>query len=289
MNKETFFRTAVVALLSASVFVACKDDNSNDNNGGNSLGIPEKVKVSDNAVDLGLTSGTKWAKMNIGATNPWDYGEYFAWGETAEKETYDFENYQHMMAGKTTFDGINKYQQNDGDGGIWYSNVKYVGDNKTTLDPEDDAAAVNWGGDWVMPSPEDFQELRAHCDYETTKDYKGTGVAGCVLIGNGKEIFFPYAGFIYINDYVSSERSAGPLWTNELSNRTTMAIQIWGVYRKLTIDDLKNDGYNRTCGLGVRAVCKAGGNTNGHEAVDFGLPSGKLWATMNVGAQKAEV
>lgn len=290
MKKETFFRTAVIALLSASVFVACKDDNTNDGfKNENSLGIPESVSSDDNAVDLGLTSETKWAKMNIGATNPWDFGDYFAWGETKPKERYDTDNYLHIAAGETDDYGINKYQQNDGVGGIWYSDVKYVGDNKTTLDLEDDAAHTNWGGDWVMPSPQDYQELRANCEFEETGDYKGTGVAGLVLKGNGKEVFFPYAGCrLEYGDFVLNEGSVGPVWTNELGNRTYGGIHIWTLTRDLTNYDFKNDYYGRYIGLCVRAICKAGGNTNGHEAVDFGLPSGKLWATMNIGAQKAE-
>ena len=287
MKKEAIIRTAAVALLSASVFVACKDDNNNEN----SLGIPEKVNVADNAVDLGLTSGTKWAKMNIGATNPWDFGDYFAWGETTTKSTYDWNNYLHLNKAQAEegqeWNQINKYQLNDGENGSWYSNVKFVGDNKTTLDPEDDAAAVNWGGDWVMPTPQDFQELRGNCEFERTGDYKGTGVAGFIFKGNGNEVFFPFAGFAgYSIDYVYMEGQVGPLWTNELGNWTSGGIHIWTLERDLTNYDFKNDAWTRTVGAGVRAVCKAGGNTNGHDAVDLGLPSGKLWAAMNIGAEK---
>lgn len=294
MKNNSITRTALIALLSASVFVACKDDNKDDDfKNENSLGIPESVSSADNAVDLGLTSGTKWAKMNVGAANPWEFGDYFAWGETTPKETYDWSTYLHMAPGQTKegqeWRQINKYQPDEGSDGIWYNNIKFIGDSITTLAPEDDAAAVNWGGDWVMPSPQDYQELRANCEYEETGDYKGTGVAGLILKGNGNEVFFPYAGYkLPWDENAFNEGYIGPLWTNELGNGTNGGIHIWTLKRDLTNYDFKNDYYGRANGLCVRAVCKAGGNANGHEAVDFGLPSGKLWATMNIGAQKIE-
>ena len=84
MKKKRFFRVAMVAVLSTSMFVACNkdDDNNSDNN--------ELISESEYAVSLGLPSGTKWAKINIGATNPWNSGDYFAWGETTPKETYNW-------------------------------------------------------------------------------------------------------------------------------------------------------------------------------------------------------
>lgn len=289
--KKSLFKVTMFAALTAA-FVACKDDSKDeveDFHNENTLGLPESVSSDDNAVDLGLTSGTKWAKMNIGAKNPWNSGDYFAWGETKSKAIYKWDNYLLNTAGEANFLGIKKYQLNDGSNGIWYSNVKFIGDNKTTLDPEDDAAHTNWGGDWVMPTPSDFQELCANCSLGRTNDYKGTGVAGFVLMSkeNGNEVFFPFAGFKYYDLTLNAE-SVGPLWTNELSNFSSSGIHIWTLDRDLTNYDFKNDGWGRWVGAEVRAVCKAGGNTNGHEAVDLGLPSGKLWASMNVGAEKPE-
>ena len=271
----------MVAVLSTSMFVACNkdDDNNSDNN--------ELISESEYAVSLGLPSGTKWAKINIGATNPWNSGDYFAWGETTPKETYNWSTYLHKAAGQTEegeeWKLINKYQVVDGARGIWYTDIKFVGDNKTTLDPEDDAAIVNWGGDWVTPSRVDFIELRNFCEVVQTDDYKGTGVAGVIYKANGKEAFFPNAGYKFM-DIVCQDKSVGPLWANSIMD-THSAFKVWTMESQ--VDELV-DGYERFMGLGVRPVCKAGGNTNGHEAVDFGLPSGKLWATMNVGAQKAE-
>lgn len=92
-------------------------------------------------IDLGLPSGTLWATMNIGASSPEDYGDYFAWGETAPKDVYDWSTYKWCNGSSNT---LTKYCFNSS-----YGNNGFV-DNLTELDPEDDAATVNWGQDWRM-------------------------------------------------------------------------------------------------------------------------------------------
>ena len=90
-------------------------------------------------VDLGLPSGTLWATCNIGATSPEGYGDYFAWGETQPKQVYDWSNYKwgnYYVQG-----GLSKYVTDSE-----YGTVDY----KTELEPEDDAASVNWGPSWSM-------------------------------------------------------------------------------------------------------------------------------------------
>ena len=101
------------------------------------------------AVDLGLS--VKWANMNVGATNPEGYGDYFAWGETATKDSYAWYTYFDTNDGGKTF---TKYYNNGG---------------KTVLDPEDDAARVNWGGSWRMPTKAEWQELLSNCTWTSTK------------------------------------------------------------------------------------------------------------------------
>ena len=48
--------------------------------------IPTGQQGGHYYVDLGLPSGTLWATCNVGAVNPTDYGDYFAWGETEPKD-----------------------------------------------------------------------------------------------------------------------------------------------------------------------------------------------------------
>ncbi|MCQ2227286.1 MAG: fimbrillin family protein [Bacteroidales bacterium] len=207
-------------------------------------------------VDLGLS--VKWATMNVGATAPQEYGSYIAWGETetTTKSSYDWDTYKFK--------------------------AEFIGDNKTTLDKADDAAAANWGGDWVMPSPDDFDELQQHCTYEWTKQnrmdgYKFTG-------SNGNSIFLPAAGS-RDNGGLSGEGSYGYYWSSSLYENDS--------YRGGGLN-FRNDGFNpwsdngRYYGRSVRPVCPSAGDTNGHVAVDLGLPSGKLWAECNVGASTPE-
>ena len=134
-------------------------------------------------VDLGLPSGTLWATCNVGASAPEDYGYYFAWGETAPKDYYDDSTYKWCNGSSTTY---TKYCTN--------SDYGYNGfvDNKTELDPEDDAAYVNWGPEWRMPTIEQQQELINNCTSVWTTQ---NGVNGQLLTGpNGNTLFLPAAG-----------------------------------------------------------------------------------------------
>jgi len=150
------------------------------------------------AVDLGLPSGIKWANMNLGAEAPEDHGLYFAWGETVgidieseEERVFDWDSYKWSNGSSTT---MTKYCTE----GIHYSydGHDYFGtvDNKTELDPEDDAAYVNWGTEWRMPKVEDIMELLNNTTSEWTMQ---NGVDGRRFTGaNGNSIFLPVTGYI---------------------------------------------------------------------------------------------
>ena len=145
-------------------------------------------------VDLGLPSGLKWAKCNLGASKPSDYGDYYAWGETAPKADYTWATYKWMQAGQSDSKYITKYTIADGETeGIWYdSSGNFIGDNKTALDAADDAATAKLGSPWRMPTIGEIQELIDNCTWTwTTQD----GVEGCQVDGpNGNAIFLPAAG-----------------------------------------------------------------------------------------------
>ena len=145
-------------------------------------------------VDLGLPSGLKWAKCNLGASKPSDYGDYYAWGETAPKADYDWATYKWMQAGQSDSKYITKYTIADGETeGIWYdSSGNFIGDNKTALDAADDAATAKLGSPWRMPTIDEIQERIDKCTWTwTTQD----GVNGYQVDGpNGNAIFLPAAG-----------------------------------------------------------------------------------------------
>ena len=112
----------ICLLFLSATFTASADNNVSGLNNGREY------------VDLGLPSGTMWATCNIGANYPEDYGDYYAWGETETKSNYDWSTYKWCKGSEDT---LTKYcTDND------YGTV----DNKTVLDPEDDAAHVKWGG-----------------------------------------------------------------------------------------------------------------------------------------------
>ena len=142
-------------------------------------------------VDLGLPSGTLWATRNIGASSPEDYGDYFAWGETEPKDFYDLYTYKWWESWDEsgwTHWGYSKY---------CYSSQAYMGipDDRTELDPEDDAATVNWGSGARTPSSEQIQELISSCTRQWTQR---NDVNGMLVTGpNGNTIFLPATGIRY--------------------------------------------------------------------------------------------
>lgn len=137
-------------------------------------------------VDLGLPSGTLWATCNIGASTPFEYGDYFAWGETEPKDDYSWSTYKHCMGLDNT---ITKYCAE--------SDYGYNGftDELTELLPEDDAATVNWGSSWQIPSLDQWQELTNN-NYTTTIWPTQNGMSGYMILSksNANFIFLPAAG-----------------------------------------------------------------------------------------------
>ena len=183
-------------------------------------------------VDLGLPSGTLWATMNVGATAPEEFGNYYAWGETAPKDDYDWNTYKFTTDGGSTF---TKYNGTDG---------------KTTLAPEDDAAAVKLGGKWRMPTDDEWTELRKNCTWTWTTL---NGVNGYEVTSktNGNAIFLPAAGY-RDGDYPYNAGDLGSYWSSSLI--TDYPGRAWDVR---FFSDLVGRGIlGRYYGLSVRPVCQ---------------------------------
>lgn len=140
-------------------------------------------------VDLGLLSGTLWATCNVGASNPHDTGLFFAWGDTeghgsdpSDGYLFSWENYKWAeVAGQDTW--FTKYCTDSSRGKDGFT------DGKDELDPEDDAAYVNWGSQWRMPSKQQQDELKEQCTWTQTtlQEVNGYEVTG----PNGNTIFLP--------------------------------------------------------------------------------------------------
>ncbi|MBR5964152.1 MAG: hypothetical protein IK000_08390 [Bacteroidaceae bacterium] len=174
---------------------------------------PVCLSESHKYVDLGLPSGTLWATCNIGASTPEEYGDYFAWGETEPKGVYDEKTYKYFTDLTLDEDGdvddykISKYNRDE-----LYDRV----DDKTILDYEDDAAHVNWGDKWCMPTKEQWDELKKECSWkwmDLDDEHGGYKVIG----SNGKSIFLPAAG-CRIDSSLSVAGSNGSYWSRTLSS-----------------------------------------------------------------------
>ena len=156
-------------------------------------------KNNDQYVDLGLPSGTIWATRNVGANNPWDYGNYYAWGETNSKAKFDWSTY--------------KYAKGDQENLTKYTYI-YT-DKLATLEETDDIACQEWGSEWCMPTYRQFQELCDYCSYEWKSNYNGKGMAGMVFQSNknGNTIFLPAAGRI---GTAAVPGSSGYYWSSSI-------------------------------------------------------------------------
>ena len=188
-------------------------------------------------VDLGLPSGTMWAAYNVGATKPEEYGGYYAWGETEEKEDYSWETYKWCNGSSNT---ITKYCTNDGYGTV---------DGKITLDPEDDVAHVKWGGDWRMPTEAEQAELRSNCDWEWIEVNGVTGYKVKSRV-NDNSIFLPAAGY---RDGTYVDRRAG---NGYYSNAVDSDFNELACGMRFEEGNYDWSCFGRSNGRPVRPVCK---------------------------------
>ena len=255
---------------------------------------------ADTAVDLGLPSGLKWAKFNIGANAPEEHGGYFAWGETTEKNVYSWGWYlcKESECGTWADPFIKNYQ----------SAGTYI------LGPAYDAAHIQWGGRWRMPTEDDFKELKENCSCEKTTV---NGVSGYRYTGwNGNSIFLP-DGQIKNGPNLTSDLFKCAYWTSfcmYYSISTAQQASAFAPNGNLSKID-------RAYGLAIRPVNDAstGSNIDGYvvhrtdgavdyytfqevdhieaylekeydpnapsdgDYIDLGLPSGIKWASCNLG------
>lgn len=223
--------------------VCCKDENSfgdgyqptlayqQDDTTNTTLWCPNHHHP--HVIDMG--DAGKWACCNVGASSPEEYGDYFAWGETSTKTKYDWSTYKWCNG---SYDTMTKYCDDSSYGTV---------DNKTQLELSDDAACVNWGGSWRMPSIDEFTNLNSKCTWtwiiiNNVQGYK-------VSASNGNSIFLPAAG--YRGDYqLKDAGSLGCYWSSSLYANGANSGQGLGFYSSNHWTWV--DG--RFCGQNVRPV-----------------------------------
>lgn len=155
MRKTTIFILSLCALT----FVSCSDDEKTYKV------YSDGTENNYSYVDLGLTSGTLWATINVGATKPQDAGNYYAWGEVTHQadNAYTPESYLFYVDGEPEY---SKYNTTDA---------------KDELDIEDDAANVNWGGNWKTPTIAQWNELKSECYWVLTTNYNNSKATGYIV------------------------------------------------------------------------------------------------------------
>lgn len=192
-------------------------------------------------VDLGLPSRTLWATCNIGADSPTAYGDYFAWGETSPQanNAYDWESYKYA---NDDCKKLTKYCNNPAFGNNGFT------DTFVKLQPDDDAATVNWGNGWRMPTTAEVQELREQCSYAWTTQ---NGINGRLITGpNGNSFFLPAAGSIN-NGYANQTGNSCYCWTSTLY--VDYPGDAWSLY--FFPDSFGKNFFGRDNGFSVRPVC----------------------------------
>ena len=248
MKKFTKF-LALVALSAGLLMAGCEKDNNggstgdgNNNGGGNNGGGNNGGGGSGTNVewvDLGLPSGLLWCSHNVGASNPEDYGDYFAWGETQPKSDYKWSTYCYSTVdGEGVVETLTKYNTVTEYGTV---------DSLTILEPGDDAATALLGNGARTPTREEWQELidNTTIEWTTLNDVNGRRFTA----HNGNSIFLPAAGNRYGSDLLRAG-TAGSYWSASLD--TEYPSGAWRFYFS-EIDQGISHNY-RYYGFCVRAV-----------------------------------
>ncbi len=213
-------------------------------------------------VDLGLPSGLKWATCNVGAVNSWDYGSYFALGETKQKSVYNWYTY---LDGRITSSSDCGTSKDLFKGKMGVEATQY------------DAARANMGGSWRMPTSAETKELISNCYWEWTDNYNGKGVKGYIVYKvkhasdkgkvkkNGgtvttvgsyslsdKHIFLPAAG-ARLKSALSNVGISGHYWSSSIDTD----LPYGAYYLNFYSGSVRWDYYGgRYCGKSVRGVVK---------------------------------
>ena len=225
----------VAILLMLAMFGSCQKDDEVIFVGNGSTSGTTGTENGYAYVDLGLS--VKWATCNVGANNPEDYGDYFAWGEVEPKDYYDWSTYKYCNGSSKS---LTKYNTSSSYG---------IVDNNTQLELSDDAARANWGGSWRMPTDAEWTELYEQCTWTWTTQ---NGVYGRKVTSktNGSSIFLPAAGIRY-DSLLDDAGRFGDYWSSSLY--ADYPNDAWYVY--FDFGNVSRDGSYRCYGRSVRPVC----------------------------------
>lgn len=208
--------------------------------------VKDFITFPQGPVDLDLPSGKKWASQNLGAANPTERGDHYAWGEVKTKEKYDWATYKYCDNGDYT--KLTKYTIHEASA---YGGV----DNLSELQTPDDAASVNLGSGWKTPSLQEWIELIDNCYYKYSKI---NGIGGLVIKSskdmnnNKKFIFLPeYPGAFSGTQFKDTEDS---YWTSTLKTDAVFDDYALIIKPSLVQGFYTSFHAQRSSGLGVRPI-----------------------------------
>ena len=210
--------------------------------------------MSADGVDLGIEVDDKrilWAPVNVGATNKGDYGDYFAWGEVTPKTDFAWPTYKWCNG---AYYNLTKYNTRSDFGTV---------DNKTVLDPEDDAAHVNMVGDWYMPTYDELNALLATKSNTTDYTWEWTTADGhngyrITQKSTGNNIFLPAPG-VFDGTWLLSAGSYGSYLSSSLN--TNRPSEAW--YLDFESDNASMETFvSRERGRSVRGVKRVKSKSN---------------------------
>ena len=191
-----------------------------------------KIPFAKFVVDMGLS--VKWAAANLGAGTFTDYGDYYAWGETAPYYEAGYASEtpgNHWKTGKTGYNWASYQWNPSGDGSTF---TKYTGSDYSTLQTADDAATAAYGDSYRMPTNTDFEDLlnTSNCDKEWVANYLSSGVSGYLFTSKktgytSQKVFLPAAGYRY-GASLYDAGSFGYYWSSSLN--TGYPSNAWYVY-----------------------------------------------------------
>ena len=192
------------------------------------------------AIDLGLPSGRLWADRNVGAEKETDYGKYFQWGDTTG-HTDASHSIWDRCPGNGCYSSFNRAS-------IAAWDAETLSDGR--LKPDFDAATVNMGSKWRMPTHEDYTELINNTNYEVAEI---NGVKGAKFINKAdasKYIFIPFAGFATKGSF-EIQGIGALIWSSSVYSDDPECAYYMGVYEF----DYGDYVGNRFYALPVRGVC----------------------------------
>ena len=191
-------------------------------------------------VDLGLPSGTMWATCNVGADKPEDGGLLFQFGRV-DGYRYRDKNSQFRTNDQNKQDTGNKFIPLTQSGKVYKTNE--------ILDLSDDAAHVNMGGKWRMPTYEQLKELYDNTTHRV-ETINGVQCMGFTSKINNKRLFVPFAGCWYNGNFMAAG-SRAYMWSSQV--HTSDINYAFGLCCN-SCGSAYISRYRRSCAFSVRGV-----------------------------------